>query len=483
MSVDHAARILVVDDEPDVRKVLTDVLLSENYLVDTAADGQSGIEQLGTGIYDVAFVDINLPGKSGFDLLDAANEAAIATDIVVITGKATVSNAVEATRRGAYDYLPKPFDIDAIVELTSRILDGRRLSNIARGSAPSDEPAPSSGPEIIGSSASMQNVYKIIGRMARSSATVFIQGESGTGKEVIAKAIHGFSDRASGPFVAVNCSAIPAELLESEMFGHEKGAFTGATERRLGKFEQAHGGTLFLDEIGDMPAGLQAKLLRVLQEREFTRVGGRESLPANCRIVAATNRSIETEVESGRFREDLYFRLKVVVIDLPPLRQRRQDIPLLVNHFIQRLNTRDQLNIKGVSPEAITMLTEHNWPGNVRELENVLLRAASLAPNRVLIPEDFPLRPGPTELEAQTESLPISTLVAAKVRQHLVELGDGNAHDLHAKFIALIEKPLFESVLEHTAGNQLRAAELLGINRNTLRKKITDYEIHLGKSS
>jgi two-component system nitrogen regulation response regulator GlnG len=482
MSSVSPGRILVIDDEPDVRRVLADLLTDEGYLVETADDGDAGVEQLVSGLYDLAFVDINLPGRTGFELLDAATDQSISTDIVLITGKATVANAVEATRRGAYDYVTKPFDLDTIVDLATRIMEGRRLSPATREGA-GDDAGPTTGPEIIGRSASMQEIYKIIGRMAGSNATVFIQGESGTGKEVIAQAIHGFSERAGGPFVAVNCSAIPADLLEREMFGHEKGAFTGATERRLGKFEQAHGGTLFLDEIGDMPPGLQAKLLRVLQEREFTRVGGRELLPADCRIVAATNRSIEAEVEAGRFREDLYFRLKVVVIDLPPLRERREDIPLLVNHFIRRMNARERLNVKGVAPTAMALLAAHSWPGNVRELENVLLRAASLAPNRVLVPEDLPLgrRAGGSDVDSQAAQLPMADLVAAKVRQHLHELGEAGVRDLHAKFIAMIEKPLFESVLEGTGGNQLRAAEVLGINRNTLRKKITDYGIELSK--
>ncbi|MFT4570032.1 MAG: two-component system nitrogen regulation response regulator GlnG [Hyphomicrobiaceae bacterium] len=481
MSNREPGRILVIDDEPDVCRILADVLVDEAYLVDTAPNGDTGLELLRTGVYDVAFVDIDLPGRTGFEILDDANEAGVSTDIVLITGKATVANAVEATRRGAYDYVTKPFDLETITDLAARIMEGRRLSRAARDTTATDDAAPSSGPEIIGRSALMQDIYKIIGRMAGSNATVFIQGESGTGKEVIAQAIHGFSERATGPFVAVNCSAIPADLLESEMFGHERGAFTGATERRLGKFEQAHGGTLFLDEIGDMPAGLQAKLLRVLQEREFTRVGGHELLPTDCRIVAATNRSIEAEVEAGRFREDLYFRLKVVVIDLPPLRDRPDDIALLVNHFVRRMNVRERLNVRGVSPEAMATLTAHSWPGNVRELENVLLRAASLAPNRVLIPSDLPLGQRDTSVETQASALPMAELIAAKVRQHFVELGDDGVHDLHAKFVALIEKPLFESVLERTGGNQLRAAEMLGINRNTLRKKITDYAIELGK--
>lgn len=481
MSDRGPGKVLVIDDEVDVRRVLADLLTDENYLVETAADGNQGAVLLATGAFDMAFVDINLPGQSGFEILDSSIQASVSTDIVLITGKATVANAVEATRRGAYDYVTKPFDLDTITDLATRIMQSRRLSRGLRDHEGTEEtPSTSTGPEIIGRSASMQDIYKIIGRMAGSNATVFIQGESGTGKEIIAQAIHGFSERAAGPFVAVNCSAIPAELLESEMFGHEKGAFTGAVERRIGKFEQARGGTLFLDEIGDMPLGLQAKLLRVLQEREFTRVGGREILPADCRIVAATNRSIEAEVSAQRFREDLYFRLKVVVIELPPLRERREDIPLLVNHFIRTLNTRERLNIKGVAPEAMNRLSAHAWPGNVRELENVLLRAASLAPNRVLSSEDLPLGSKKAEAESSTGQVPeISTLIAHSVHQKFDELGNQDPSDLRATILSIVEKPLFEAVLQRTNGNQVRAAAALGINRNTLRKKILDYEIDL----
>jgi two-component system nitrogen regulation response regulator GlnG len=308
---------------------------------------------------------------------------------------------------------------------------------------------------------------------------VLIQGESGTGKELIARALHAYSDRWQGPFVAVNCSAIPGDLLESEMFGHERGAFTGATERHIGKFEQAASGTLFLDEIADMPLPLQSKLLRVLQEREFSRVGGRELLPADCRIVAATNRVMDKEVAGGRFRDDLYFRLKVVVIEVPPLRERREDIPLLVDLFLDRINRQHKFQAKGVTRDALSKLAEHNWPGNVRELENVLIRAAALAPNRLLTADDITV--GDRSREAEPVGGSLDEVVAAKVRAYLRSLGEATPRDLYAKVLEIVERPLIESVLERTAGNQLRAAEILGINRNTLRKKITDLDIRLSK--
>jgi len=470
---------LVVDDEADVRKVIGDALTETGCTVMTAGDAESALEILDQGGVDLAFVDINLGRASGFDILDSVRKRGTSTDIVVITGKASVANAIEATRRGAYDYVTKPFDIDHLISLAQRILDSRAAVRSLPEPVASTEPAAKA--EIVGQSAAMQEVYKIIGRMASSPTTVLIQGESGTGKEVVARAIHAYSTRAEGPFVAVNCSAIPADLLESEMFGHERGAFTGATERRIGKFEQARNGTLFLDEVSDMPLALQAKLLRVLQEREFSRVGGHELLPAECRVLAATNRGLESEVEAGRFREDLYFRLKVVVIDLPPLRERRQDIPDLVRHFLDRINARERFKVKGVSAEAMSLLVEQHWKGNVRELENVLLRASALAPDRVLGVSDLPIKPR-TSAPVMDLSVPLTDILSAKIREMLASFGTAEPRDLHARVLAMVEKPLFEAVLESTGGNQLKAADILGINRNTLRKKITDYGISLSRA-
>ncbi|MFN2376240.1 MAG: sigma-54-dependent transcriptional regulator, partial [Candidatus Binatia bacterium] len=297
MNTQRKGTILVVDDEEDVRRVISDALADTGCRVIPAADAESALSLLEQGGIDIAYVDINLGRASGFDILDFVRKRGGETDVVVITGKASVANAIEATRRGAYDYVTKPFDLDHLAALTRRILDSRSAVHTMPAARTSAE-APAKA-EIVGQSAAMQEVYKIIGRMAASPTTVLIQGESGTGKEVVARAIHAYSTRADGPFIAVNCSAIPADLLESEMFGHERGAFTGATDRRIGKFEQAKGGTLFLDEISDMPLALQAKLLRVLQEREFSRVGGHELLPADCRVLAATNRGLEAEVEAG----------------------------------------------------------------------------------------------------------------------------------------------------------------------------------------
>jgi two-component system nitrogen regulation response regulator GlnG len=470
--------VLIVDDEADIRRIMADVLSDAGCQVLTAADAESALAAIEKGGVDIAFVDIDLGRDSGFDVLDTIRKRG-ETDVVIITGKGSVANAIEATRRGAYDYVTKPFDNDQLVALARRILDSRAAVHSMPTTKPTVGPPAKTG--IVGQSPAMQEVYKIIGRMAASPTTVLIQGESGTGKEVVARAIHEYSTRSDGPFIAVNCSAIPADLLESEMFGHERGAFTGATDRRIGKFEQAKGGTLFLDEISDMPLALQAKLLRVLQEREFSRVGGHELLPADCRVLAATNRGLEGEVEAGRFREDLYFRLKVVVIDLPPLRERRQDIPDLVRHFLDRINTRERFKVKGVSPDAMALLVEQHWKGNVRELENVLLRAAALAPDRVLGPADLPLRPR-ASAPAMDLTAPLTDILGAKIREMLASFGSTEPRDLHTRVLAMVEKPLFEAVLENTGGNQLKAADILGINRNTLRKKITDYGISLSRS-
>jgi two-component system nitrogen regulation response regulator GlnG len=478
MSQPRIGNILILDDEADVRTVVRAALSEDGHNCVECDTAEEGLELLAKNEFDLALVDINLPGESGLDLLTKHTDAGGSTSIVIITGRATMGNAIEATKRGAYDYVTKPFDLDAIRLLAQQVLERqvmqRKLGRLQEQKRSEFKP----GEEIVGQSPAMQEIYKVIGRVAASRASALIQGESGVGKELIAHALHAYSDRWQGPFVAVNCSAIPADLLESEMFGHERGAFTGATDRRIGKFEQASGGTLLLDEIADMPLPLQAKLLRVLQEREFSRVGGHELLPADCRIIAATNRDLGTDAQGGRFREDLYFRLKVVEINVPPLRNRREDIPLLVEYFIDRINRNHKFQVSGVSEDALSVLASYGWPGNVRELVNVLIRAAALGPNRVLTANDIPLG----ESQGRSAFDPNDTLediIAVKIRDHLAGFGDANPRDLHATILEMVERPLIEAVLERTTGNQLRAAEILGINRNTLRKKVTDLGIEV----
>ena len=472
--------ILIADDEELIRRVLADTFRQVGYAVTTAASGDDAWRRLQTEAFALAFVDIRMPGLSGLDLLLRVQAAKIRTPIIIMTGQTTLTNAVEAIKRGAFDYLPKPFDLDEVRALTVRALEARTLV------ADEEQPLPAvHGREehIIGHSAAMQEIYKTIGRVVKSDATVLIQGESGTGKELIAKVIHHYSPRWRGPFVGINCSAIPMDLLESEFFGHERGAFTGAVERRIGKFEQAVGGTLFLDEIGDMPLALQAKLLRVLQEREFTRIGGRDVLKADVRIIAATNTDLEEAVREHRFREDLYFRLRVVPIMLPPLRQRREDIPELIVYFIEKINREMKTSVTGVSAEAEALLERHSWPGNVRELENVLVRAAVLAPGRMLTPADLSLLPTQPQLPENFAELSLEEVVRRKLKSYFQQSSPLSLTDLHTSIVGQVEKPLIELILEYTGGNQLKAAELLGINRNTLRKKLTELKITAKKGN
>jgi two-component system nitrogen regulation response regulator GlnG len=474
----HGA-ILIADDEELLRRVLTDTLREEGYSVEAVESGALAWERLKARPFDLAFFDIRMPEPSGLDLLLRAREAQISTSIIIMTGQTTMANAVEAMRRGAFDYLTKPFDLDEVKALAMRAMEARRLAAEAPATLTVHGQKEQ---QIIGHSPAMQELYKTIGRVVKSDATILIQGESGTGKELIARVIHQYSTRWRAPFIGVNCSAIPADLLESEFFGYERGAFTGAVERRLGKFEQAAGGTLFLDEIGDMPLALQAKLLRVLQEHEFTRVGGREVLKTDVRVIAATNQDLATAVKEQRFREDLYFRLRVIPLTLPPLRQRREDIPELVSYFIEQINQEMETAVAGVTPEAMTLLTQHPWPGNVRELENTILRAAVLAPGRMLTVVDLALPTAEQVLPELFSDLSFEEVVRRKLRAYFQQTPLLEPCDLHEIVISQVEKPLIELTLEYTNGNQLKAAEVLGINRNTLRKKITDLKIAVKKS-
>jgi two-component system nitrogen regulation response regulator GlnG len=469
--------ILVADDEESIRWVLERACVQQGHTVVAVANGTEALAALHTRPFDVALIDIKMPDLSGLDLLTRARQEHLDTLFIIMTAQNTMANAIEATKRGAYDYLTKPFDLDQVGLLITRALELRRLTRDLerlRGELQQRHEL------VIGRTPAMQEVYKVIGRVAPTDATVLIQGETGTGKELIAKTIHYHSAR-NGPFVALNCSAIPNELLESELFGYERGAFTGAVERRIGKFEAAAGGTLFLDEIADMPLALQAKLLRVLQEREFTRVGGRDAIRADVRIIAASNQDLDAAVRAGRFREDLFFRLNVVAVVAPPLRDRRGDIPELIEFFIDKVNRELGTTIVGVSDDARDMLVRHSWPGNVRELENALLRAAVLARGRTLVPEDFALAGQPRQ--SSTDVLPLEEAVRRRLSELLSADAGAAAGELHATLIGAVERPLIEVVLERAGGNQVKAAEMLGINRNTLRKKIGELGIEVRRLS
>ena len=474
------SRILIAEDEDSIRFVLTRALEGRGYRVRAFAEGLAALAALRGGGYDLAIVDIRLPDVSGLDLLSRARDESLDVPFLVMTAESTMQNAIEAMKRGAFDYLTKPFDIEEVQLLVERALGLRALSLMVENLKDEMRPQFTPGSGLVGKTPVMQEIYKTIGRVAESDATVLLQGESGTGKELIARALHFHSGR-SGPFVAVNCSAIPRELLESEFFGHERGAFTGATERTLGKFEVADKGTLFLDEISELPIDLQAKLLRVLQEHEFMRVGGREPIRTDARIISATNRDLAELVRKSRFREDLFFRLNVVPVSVPPLRARRGDIPELIRYFIQKINREMKVQISGLSADAEAVLLEHPWPGNVRELENALIRACVLAGSRTLTASDFHFAAGADTAPPSSDGTGLDELIRRKLRDLLHQQGDVLAADLHALALSWVERPLLEFVLEKTGGNQLRAADILGINRNTLRKKITALGIALKK--
>ncbi len=474
-------RIIVADDEESMRWVLSKALKKKGFSVDLARDGKEALSMISSNPYDLAVLDIKMPGLSGLELLDKVREMKSDLLVVIMTAEASMKNAIEAMKRGAYDYITKPFDLDVIDAIIEKIEKAREMTTQVTMLKEELKDRYQLEKTIIGNSPAMRDVYKTIGKVAPSDVTVLIQGESGTGKELIAKAIHFNSKRLGKPFIALNCAAIPKELLESELFGFEKGAFTGAVERKLGKFEQANGGTIFLDEIGDMPLDLQAKILRVLQEKEVIRTGGNQSIAVDTRIVAATNQDLEERVRQKAFREDLYYRLNVVPIHLVPLRERREDIPLLVDYFVKTSCVELEVPAKQCSPEATRMLINYPWPGNVRELENTIKRAVILSSDPLLTVADFSSLPVQKVGNMRNEELSLEALVEIKLRSSLDNIEKMEAGDLHGMVLAQVERPLIRFVLEKTRGNQVRAADILGINRNTLRKKIQELGIDVRK--
>jgi len=470
------ARVLVADDEASIRFVLREALEEVGHEVVDVDSGEAAWSLLPGGGFDIAFLDIRMPEPTGLELLDRLRSMGSETVVVVITAQNTLENAVEAMKRGALDYLVKPFPVAAVLALVEKALRTRALEREVRTLRREVRGRTSGGGDrLVGRSNAILDVFKTIGRIAARDVAVLITGESGTGKELVARAIHQASARAAGAFVAVNAAAIPRELLESELFGHEKGAFTGAIESRLGRFREASGGTLFLDEIGDMPLDLQAKLLRVLQSDEVTAVGGKRAEKVDVRIVAATHRDLDLHVREGRFREDLLYRLRVVPIEIPALRERTEDIAVLAEHFTARYADELGTQARLLSEPALDQLCAYEWPGNVRELENAIKRALVLASHDVLTPDDFAfLRgtpPPPAEASGSLEEF-VRGEVEAMLR------GD-DPRNVYPRILERTERPLLEAVLAHTGGNQLRAAALLGINRNTLRKKITELGIDI----
>jgi two-component system nitrogen regulation response regulator GlnG len=475
-------RILVVDDEESVRWALTKALERAGYAVDLAADGPSGSAAAANPVVDLVLLDVRLPGRDGLAVLRDLRTRRPDLPVIMMTAYGTLQVAVEAMKHGAYDYIGKPFDVDEVLLVVEKALEAHALAReVSQLRQIPEERFDLGG--IVGGSPAMQHIFKAVGKVAGTDLTVLLCGESGTGKELIARAVHENSRRKGRPFVPVNCAAIPRELLESELFGHEKGAFTGAVAARRGRFEQAEGGTVFLDEVGDMDLSLQTKLLRVLQERRIERLGGEGSIPVDVRIVAATNQDLEAAVAVRAFREDLFYRLNVMSIHLPPLRDRREDIPALVHRFLAAFGHEQLAPPKLCTAEALELLSRYAWPGNVRELENVVKRAAALTPTALILPDQLPdaVRKGATSeaVAAGPVAFPVEWMRGEMTR--LRDTADGR---LHAHFVACVERPLLALILRRTGGNQVKAAEILGINRNTLRKRIKDLAVPLpGKNA
>jgi two-component system, NtrC family, nitrogen regulation response regulator GlnG len=475
-------RILVADDEESMRWVLSKALRKKGFSVDLARDGSEALRLLKENPYEMAILDIKMPGITGLELLDRVRELRQDLLVVIMTAEASMKNAVEAMKRGAYDYITKPFDLDVIDAIIEKVNRAREMTSQVTILKEELKDRYQLEKNIIGNSTVMREVYKTIGKVAPSDITVLVEGESGTGKELVARAIHFNSRRIGKPFVAINCAAIPKDLLESELFGVEKGAFTGAVERKVGKFEQANGGSIFLDEIGDMPLDLQAKILRVLQEKEVTRTGGNQNIPVDVRIIAATNQNLEERVRDRLFREDLFYRLNVVPIILAPLRERKEDIPLLVDYFLKKSCAELDLPLRRCSPETLRLLSKHSWPGNIRELENTIKRAVILCPDPLLTEADFPTLTAPRNVTASAvEERSLEALVDMKLRECFAHMDRMETGDIYSVVLQQVERPLICFVLEKTRSNQVRAADILGINRNTLRKKIQELGIEVKK--
>jgi two-component system nitrogen regulation response regulator GlnG len=474
--------ILVADDDAAIRTVLNQALSRAGYAVRSTSNAATLWRWISEGEGDLVITDVVMPDENAFDLLPRIKRMRPDLPVVVMSAQNTFMTAIRASERGAYEYLPKPFDLK---ELTAIV--GRALSE-PRNRRPELRPdEPGDNIPLVGRSPAMQDIYRVLARLMQTDLTVMIAGESGTGKELVARALHDYGKRRNGPFVAVNMAAIPRDLIEAELFGHEKGAFTGAAARSAGRFEQAEGGTLFLDEIGDMPMEAQTRLLRVLQQGEYTTVGGRTPIKTNVRIIAATNKDLRILINQGLFREDLFFRLNVVPIRLPPLRERSEDVPDLVRHFFA-LVAKEGLPAKSIEAPAMDRLKRYRWPGNVRELENLIRRLAALYPQETITDAVI-------EAELDQPAIALSggdgeapDTLSGSVERHLAEYfqsyGDGlPPPGLYHRILREVENPLISAALASTRGNQIKAAELLGVNRNTLRKKIRDLDIQVIRGS
>ncbi|MFQ3622472.1 MAG: nitrogen regulation protein NR(I) [Acetobacteraceae bacterium] len=470
--------ILVADDDRSIRTVLGQALTRSGYQVRTTGTASTLWRWVEDGEGDLVITDVVMPDENGLDLIPRIRRVRPDLRIVVMSAQSTFTTAVKAAQRGAFEYLPKPFDLNELLAVVGRALATPPPAPEA-AEAEEEEKLP-----LVGRSAAMQDIYRTVARVTTTDLTVMITGESGTGKELIARALHDYGPRRGAPFVAVNMAAIPRELIESELFGHERGAFTGALARNQGRFEQANGGTLFLDEIGDMPPEAQTRLLRVLQEGEFTTVGGRTPVRVNVRIVAATHRDLRLLIRQGLFREDLFYRLNVVPIRLPPLRERTEDIPLLARHFLVSARAKG-LPAKTLTAEALERLKAYAWPGNVRELENLMRRLSALYPQETIGEEviaaelaDAEPPPAADRAAPTAEAESMGQAVERHLRAYFASHKDGlPASGVYDRVLAEVERPLIKLTLAATRGNQIKAAAVLGLNRNTLRKKIRELEI------
>lgn len=466
-----AAHILLTEDDPGLAENLSDVLTEDGFKVSVCHRGDDALRRAGQDEFDVVLTDLRMPGLGGLELVKRLHATQPRLPVVLMTAHGTIETAIEATKLGAYDYLQKPFEMPELLGLLHRAVEAGRLMRepVALPDAPADGRT-----ALVGTSRAMQDVCKEIGRVAAKPVTVLIRGETGTGKELIARAIYQHSPRAKAPFIAINCAAIPENLLESELFGHERGAFTGADQRRIGRFEQANNGTLFLDEIGDLPASTQVKLLRVLQQQTFQRVGGAEAISVDVRIIAATHRNLDAMIREGKFREDLFHRLNVVCLLLPPLRERREDIPMLVQHFLRKYAGDFGVESPTVAADAVAVLQADSWPGNVRELENMtrrlLLDARGLAINAAAVRQTLAARNADTAVAG-----PTFTACAADLLERAQK---GELADAHAQMLAAAEREILTQAITLAEGNLAKAARWLGLSRFTLREKLKALGLH-----
>src|SRR5579871_1898496 len=477
-----AGIILVADDDTAIRTVLNQALSRAGYEVRLTGNAATLWRWVSQGEGDLVITDVVMPDENAFDLLPRIKKLRPDLPVIVMSAQNTFMTAIRASERGAYEYLPKPFDLKELIAIVGRAMSEPKERRPTEAKAEEFDSIP-----LVGRSPAMQEIYRVLARLMQTDLTVMITGESGTGKELVARALHDYGKRRAAPFVAINMAAIPRDLIESELFGHEKGAFTGANTRSSGRFEQAEGGTLFLDEIGDMPMEAQTRLLRVLQQGEYTTVGGRTPIKTDVRIVAATNKELRYAIQQGSFREDLFFRLNVVPLRLPPLRERVEDIPDLARHFFAQ-GAAEGLPAKHLEPGALERLKRYSWPGNIRELENLVRRLAALYPQETITTAviDNELAP-PTSTPLGEESRPEENLSSA-VERYLNKYFGGFADGLpppglYHRILRQVEYPLVSAALAATRGNQIRAADLLGVNRNTLRKKIRDLEIQVIRTS